>query len=125
MQYFSNNNSKKYETQEEKMIDFYSLILYSFNYQIRFNKKMKYNTSFGQNRSSYNENIKKNIQNFIDRLNRKNIEIQNKSFVDFPFQDLRKEDFVYCDSPYLITTGSYNDGNRGIKEWTIEEEKNY
>ena len=29
---------------------------------------------------------------------------------------------VYCDPPYLITTGSYNDGNRGFKDWNEEQE---
>jgi site-specific DNA-adenine methylase len=29
---------------------------------------------------------------------------------------------VYCDPPYLITTGSYNDGNRGFKDWKEEQE---
>ena len=31
-------------------------------------------------------------------------------------------DIIYCDPPYLITTGSYNDGNRGFKDWKEEEE---
>ncbi|HBN82126.1 MAG TPA: DNA adenine methylase, partial [Ruminococcaceae bacterium] len=31
-------------------------------------------------------------------------------------------DFVYCDPPYLITTGSYNDGNRGFQNWKEAEE---
>ena len=30
---------------------------------------------------------------------------------------------IYCDPPYLITTGSYNDGNRGFKDWGNKEEK--
>ena len=31
-------------------------------------------------------------------------------------------DLVYCDPPYLISTGSYNDGNRGFKDWTKAED---
>ena len=30
---------------------------------------------------------------------------------------------MYCDPPYLITTGTYNDGKRGFKGWTDKEEK--
>jgi len=30
--------------------------------------------------------------------------------------------FVYCDSPYLITTGTYNDGKRGFTGWGKKEE---
>ena len=36
---------------------------------------------------------------------------------------LGPQDFVYCDPPYLITTGSYNDGNRGFKNWGRKEEE--
>ena len=117
-------NHYNYENEENRVLDFYTLILYSFNYQIRFNQSMEYNTPFGKNRSSYNLNTKKNIKNFIDKLNKINLSITKKRFIDFDFSSLGKDDFVYCDPPYLITTGSYNDGNRGIKDWTIDDEKN-
>ena len=117
-------NHYNYEIEEDRVLDFYTLILYSFNYQIRFNQSMEYNTPFGKNRSSYNLNTKKNIKSFIDKLNKINLSITKKRFIDFDFSSLGKDDFVYCDPPYLITTGSYNDGNRGIKDWTIDDEKN-
>ena len=41
-------NYNEYKSESEKNIDFYTLILYSFNYQIRFNQNMKYNTPFGK-----------------------------------------------------------------------------
>ncbi len=116
-------NHYSYENEEDRVLDFYTLILYSFNYQIRFNQSMEYNTPFGKNRSSYNLNTKKNIKSFIDKLNKMNLSITKKRFIDFDFSSLGKDDFVYCDPPYLITTGSYNDGNRGIKDWTIDDEK--
>lgn len=116
-------NHYNYENEEDRVLDFYTLILYSFNYQIRFNQSMEYNTPFGKNRSSYNLNTKKNIKSFIDKLNKINLSITKKRFIDFDFSSLGKDDFVYCDPPYLITTGSYNDGNRGIKDWTIDDEK--
>lgn len=112
-----------YKNEEDKIIDFYTLILYSFNYQIRFNQSMKYNTPFGKNRSSYNPNIKRNLEKFVDKINRINVKFYKQRFIDFDFSNLGKDDFVYCDPPYLITTGSYNDGNRGIKDWTIDDEK--
>lgn len=116
-------NHNIYENEDEKILDFYSLILYSFNYQIRFNQNMKYNTPFGKNRSSYNQNIKKNLEKFIKKINKTNVKITKDKFVDFDFSNLGEDDFVYCDPPYLITTGSYNDGNRGIKDWTLDDEK--
>ena len=117
-------NHNVYKNEDERIIDFYTLILYSFNYQIRFNQNMKYNTPFGKNRSSYNQNIKKNLEKFVDKINKINVKVSKEKFVNFDFSDLGKNDFVYCDPPYLITTGSYNDGNRGIKDWTLDDEKN-
>ncbi len=35
---------------------------------------------------------------------------------------LGENDLIYCDPPYLISTGSYNDGNRGFRDWHEEEE---
>ena len=117
-------NHNVYKNEDERIIDFYTLILYSFNYQIRFNQNMKYNTPFGKNRSSYNQNIKKNLEKFVDKINKINVKVSKEKFVNFDFSDLGENDFVYCDPPYLITTGSYNDGNRGIKDWTLDDEKN-
>ena len=39
------------------------------------------------------------------------------------FDNLDHKSFVYADPPYLITTGSYNDGNRGFVNWTETQEK--
>jgi DNA adenine methylase len=41
--------------------------------------------------------------------------------LDYSF--LGKKDLVYCDPPYLISTGNYNDGNRGFKDWKEKEEE--
>lgn len=116
-------NHSLYSRQSSKIIDFYCLILYSFNYQIRFNKSMEFNTPFGKNRSSFNSNIKRNLKRFIERLNNMNVQFSNSEFLKFDFSELSSNDLVYCDPPYLITTGSYNDGNRGIKDWTVDDEK--
>lgn len=102
-------------------IDFYTLILFSFNYQIRFNSKMEYNNTFGQNRSEFNDRIKSNLINFVNLIQNKKIEFYNKDFLELNLL-LTSQDFVYCDPPYLITTGSYNDGKRGFKGWSEKEE---
>lgn len=51
-----------------------------------------------------------------------NVEFLSEPFDKVDLSKLNSEDFVYCDPPYLITTGSYNDGNRGFKDWKEEEE---
>lgn len=42
--------------------------------------------------------------------------------MDIDVSFLGIDDLVYCDPPYLISTGSYNDGKRGFKDWTPIEE---
>jgi len=103
-------------------LDLFVLIAYSFNHQIRFNNSHKFNNPFGKNRSSFNKNMKNNLINFISKLQDGNFEFSNQSFENFDFSQLSKEDLVYCDPPYLITTGSYNDGKRGFKGWSEKEE---
>jgi DNA adenine methylase len=103
-------------------LDLFLLICYSFNHQIRFNNSHGFNNPFGKNRSSFNESIKQNLKNFHERLSQKKFELTCNSFEKFDFSLLGVNDFVYCDPPYLITTGSYNDGKRGFKGWTKNEE---
>lgn len=103
-------------------LDLFVLIAFSFNHQIRFNNSHRFNNPFGKNRSSFNNNMKNNLINFISKLQNGNFNFSNQSFDDFDFSQLSKNDFVYCDPPYLITTGSYNDGKRGFKGWSEKEE---
>lgn len=105
------------------ILDFFVLTCYSFNHQIRFNSKHQFNTPFGKNRSSYNSKIEKNLISFCDVIQKKNIEFYNNDFLSIDLTNLGGNDLVYCDPPYLISTGSYNDGKRGFKDWTEKEEK--
>jgi DNA adenine methylase len=104
-------------------IDLLILTFFSFNHQIRFNNSHQFNTPFGKNRSKYNESIKKNLIRFLNALHSKNIEFQKQEFDMFDFSRLTSNDFVYCDPPYLITVGSYNDGKRGFTGWGEQQEK--
>ncbi|MGL6065254.1 MAG: Dam family site-specific DNA-(adenine-N6)-methyltransferase [Fusobacteriaceae bacterium] len=101
---------------------FYILICFSFNYQIRFNNSGRYNCPHGTNRSSFSENLKKRLILFVEAIKNKEILFKNKDFLDIDFKSLDENSLVYCDPPYLITTGSYNDGNRGFKNWREKEE---
>jgi DNA adenine methylase len=103
-------------------LDLFVLIAFSFNHQIRFNNSHQFNNPFGKNRSSFNSSMKFNLESFIIKLKENEVEFTNLSFEKFDFSTLTKNDFVYCDPPYLITTGSYNDGKRGFKGWTQKEE---
>lgn len=109
--------------ESKNIVDFLVLTFYSFNHQIRFNNSQKFNTPFGKERSSYNPFIEKNLYRFCEALKKKNIEFCNEDFLSVNLRDLNCEDLVYCDPPYLISTGSYNDGKRGFKDWSETEEQ--
>lgn len=100
------------------LLDLFVLTCYSFNHQIRFNSKHEFNTPFGKERSSFNDSIERNLILFCTALRKKNIIFSIGDFRDFDFSHLSKNDVVYCDPPYLISTGAYNDGKRGFKDWT-------
>lgn len=104
-------------------LDLYTLVCYSFNYQFRFNKNFEYNNPFGRNRSQFSQVLKGNLIKFLNSMHNKNIEFKCKNFIDIALDEFDENSFIYCDPPYLITTGSYNDGNRGFKNWTDNEEK--
>lgn len=103
-------------------LDLFVLTAFSFNHQIRFNNSHQFNTPFGKNRSSFNERMKSNLIDFIYALQKENVQVSQKSFELLDYSYLKSNDLVYCDPPYLITTGTYNDGKRGFKGWGIDEE---
>ena len=98
------------------------MISYSFNHQIRFNNNHEFNNPFGRERRNFNASMKQNLEMFHNRLKQNNIEFSSNSFEEFDFSILSENDFVYADPPYLITTGTYNDGKRGFKGWSEKEE---
>ncbi|HEK0326948.1 Dam family site-specific DNA-(adenine-N6)-methyltransferase [Proteus mirabilis] len=103
-------------------LDLYVLSSFSYNYQFRFNNNMKFNNPFGRDRSSFNEKMKDNLKCFTQRLKALNAIFTDYFIQDFDISKLNKQDFVYLDPPYLITTGSYNDGNRGFQNWGKKQE---
>lgn len=103
-------------------IDLYTLTCYSFNYQFRFNNNLEYNNPFGRNRSHFSENMEHNLIAFVSQLQKMNIEFSSNDFTQVPLDKLTTDDFIYCDPPYFITTGTYNDGNRGFKDWKVQQE---
>ncbi|MFU2059011.1 DNA adenine methylase, partial [Avibacterium endocarditidis] len=113
---------RKEYNNKKRPLDLFVLTAYSFNHQIRFNNSHEFNTPFGKNRSSYNEKMRGNLISFIDSLHKKEVEIYNLSFESFNYEILSYDDLVYCDPPYLVTTGTYNDGRRGFKGWGEKED---
>lgn len=113
-----------YNLKSNNPLDLYILVCYSFNYQIRFNNSGEYNCPHGTNRSYFSKNMEIRLKKFIEKMHQLNITYYNEYFSNLDLIDnLDKNSLVYCDPPYLITTGSYNDGNRGFKNWTKKEEE--
>ena len=53
----------------------------------------------------------------------KNIIFSSLDFRKFDLTMLDQDSFIYCDPPYLLTTGSYNDGKRCFGDWLVKDEK--
>lgn len=113
---------RTYYNEHRNALDLFVLVAYSFNHQIRFNNSHEFNNPFGKERSSYNRRMEENLLAFIRKLQENDINFSSKNFNEFDFSELGSNDFVYCDPPYLITTGSYNDGKRGFTGWGKNEE---
>ena len=113
---------RDYYNKTQKPIDLYTLTCYSFNFQFRFNNRLEYNNPFGKNRSQFADSMRRNLIAFVTRLQEMSVEFMTGDFSLVPLDRLGCEDFIYCDPPYLISTGTYNDGKRGFKDWREEEE---
>lgn len=117
---YRNDYNTKYRYKEDYTIYLYTLILYGFQQQLRFNSSLEFNNPIGE--SGYNDSIKEKIVSFSRRLKELNVEFFNKNYYDL--KDIVNNSVVYLDPPYLITLGSYNDGKRGFNGWNeLEEQK--
>lgn len=114
---------RKLYNSEKNPLDLFVLVAYSFNHQIRFNNSHEFNNPFGKERSCFNEHMKNNLLDFLNALNKNSVDFTSFNFDEFDFSMLSSNDFVYCDPPYLITTGTYNDGKRGFTGWNEAEEE--
>lgn len=112
---------ESYNTAGEPL-DLFVLIAYSFNHQIRFNNSHQFNNPFGRERSSFNPRMRENLIAFLGQLHNREVEFVNSNFDQVDLAGLTPNDFVYCDPPYLITRGTYNDGKRGFTGWDNRQE---
>lgn len=97
-------------------IFFYTMVLYSFNNMIRFNKDNKFNVAV--NKRDFNNNLKKKLKVFVDKLNTTPCTFTSVDFRDYAAYNFKVNDFVYCDPPYMISTANYNESGG----WTEQDE---
>lgn len=98
-------------------ITLYVLIVYSFNNQIRFNKKGEFNLPPGKR--DFNKKMRDKLSAFIDRLKSGDYKFESCDFRELQDEDWNDKTFVYADPPYLITCATYNEQDG----WNEELEK--
>ena len=111
-------NSLPVEQMDPRLL--YAIILYGYQQQIRFNGNYGFNNAVGM--SGFNDSILEKIISFSRILKEKNVVFQCSDYTDI-LKNISNDAFVYMDPPYMLTTGSYNDGKRGFLGWTTSLEK--
>lgn len=93
----------------------YMLLIYGFNRMVRFNKSGNFNIPVGN--VDLNQNTIKALEDYFRLVKSKKIYWYNLDFEDFIAKmDLKPDDLIYLDPPYLITFSEYN------KLWDNETE---
>ena len=98
-------------------ITLYVLIVYSFNNQIRFNRRGEFNLPAGKR--DFNRKMREKLSAFIDRLKSGDYTFESNDFREISDEDWNDKTFVYVDPPYLITCATYNEQDG----WNEELEK--
>lgn len=97
----------------------YTLMVYAFNNDIRFNANGEFNLPVGK--TDFNKNNLNKLINYNNRAKEISYEFICSDFTDKKVKEkIFNADFVYCDPPYLITTAVYNENNG----WTEKNEEN-
>lgn len=112
-------NSLPISKRDPKLL--YTIILYGFNQQIRFNGDHGFNNPVGMR--WFNDKVLEKMISFSRIIKENNIEFKNLDYTELTNLIDNEETFIYLDPPYRLTTGAYNDGKRGFKGWGIEAEK--
>jgi adenine-specific DNA-methyltransferase len=94
----------------------FSIILYSYQQQIRFNGNYGFNNTAGVR--WFNDCILAKLISFSRVIKEKDITFISTDYIKLKnYIDIDENTFLYMDPPYKLTTGSYNDGKRGFKGW--------
>lgn len=117
--YILRNHYNSIPWNKRSPIELYTLVLYGFQQQIRFNTAYEFNNPIGSR--YFNDKLLSKFISFARLIKKKNVFFRTGSFQ--LLRDLISASAVfYFDPPYLNTTGVYNDGKRGFEGWTREHE---
>ncbi len=101
---------------DEYFLMLYLLIVYSFNNQLRFNKKGEFNLPVGKR--DFNAKMQEKLEGFIDRIKSGDYGFTNGDFREIKLDEFTEKSFFYADPPYLITCATYNEQ----EGWTEKDE---
>ena len=102
---------------DDYYIKFFTLIIFGFNNQIRFNSSGEYNLPVGKR--DFNNNLKEKLRKFIAVIKAQNAKFTSIDFRKIDISEFTQDSLVYADPPYLITTAGYNENNG----WTEKDEQ--
>lgn len=110
-------NSLPTEKRDPRLL--FTIILYGFQQQIRFNSQHNFNNSVGMR--WFNDKILEKMISFSRQIKEGDYDFYCQSYKELRNQ-MTETSFVYFDPPYNLTTGAYNDGKRGFDGWNKELE---
>lgn len=108
--------NNKLEKDDEYYLMLYLLIVYSFNNQLRFNRKEEFNLPVGKR--DFNSKMKGKLEAFIDRIKSSDYKFTVDDFRNVSMEGYTDKSFFYADPPYLITCATYNEQSG----WTEKDE---
>jgi adenine-specific DNA-methyltransferase len=111
-------NSLPLEKRDPRLL--YTIILYGYQQQIRFNGDHNFNNPVGMR--WFNDKVLEKMVSFSRVLRERNFAFECRDFTDLA-NEIDPDSFVYMDPPYRLTRGSYNDGKRGFEGWTDDHER--
>lgn len=106
------------EVEDRDPIMLFTMIMYGFQQQIRFNSSHGFNNPVGMR--WFNNKVLEKLISFSRKIREYNVKIFSEDFEEI---EIPPNSFVYLDPPYRLTTGSYNDGKRGFNGWDKDEER--
>ena len=108
--------NNKLEKDDEYYLMLYLLIVYTFNNQLRFNRKEEFNLPVGKR--DFNSKMKGKLEAFIDRIKSSDYKFTVDDFRNVSMEGYTDKSFFYADPPYLITCATYNEQSG----WTEKDE---
>lgn len=109
----SDYNALLPENRDPKLL--YSMLLYGFQQQIRFNTAHEFNNPFGTR--YFNDRLLAKFISYSRTAHEKDIVYTTGDYRQLDYY-LNNDSFIYFDPPYRDAAGAYNDGKRGFEGWS-------